>query len=456
MATEGEPLADWQRPELRAALARRDISEVYRLLRRWGVSQRRIAACTGQSQSEVHDIVRGRAVRAYDVLARIADGLGIPREYLGLAPVPAYRGDRDGDAPNRDGHPGGDLEAGDESVKRRRFLANAAAAVLGEAALGSVTPVATVPPAAERVPHRIGLSDVARVEAITAELRGVDKRYGGGACRAMAVAHLSRAEALLPLPAADSVRDRLHRAMADLHCLAGWTAHDAGLLDHPRHHLLWAIEHAKVSGSRHDLVNALYRMGLVYLDRGAPDEALKLLQLAEVGVADTRSGLASAAVTSAQAWAYAALGRADRAVALIERAEERYAENREEANPPGWLRTFQADGPAGVHGQVYAMVSVEQPRYLNRALDTVRRAFNAKSPDTSRGRAVDLARLATLHLRAGDTEHGIRLGHSAVTAAQHFSSAKVRDRLRPLAAAAARVGGADGRDLARAVHRAVG
>src|SRR6478735_12267987 len=70
---------------MRAALAARDIAGVFRLLQRVGVSQRRIAALTGQSQSEISEILAGRHVVSYEVLARIADGLGVPRGQLGLA-----------------------------------------------------------------------------------------------------------------------------------------------------------------------------------------------------------------------------------------------------------------------------------------------------------------------------------------------------------------------------------
>jgi len=49
--------------EMRAALTARDIATVYRLLGRLGVSQRRIAQLTGQSQSEVCEILNGRQVR---------------------------------------------------------------------------------------------------------------------------------------------------------------------------------------------------------------------------------------------------------------------------------------------------------------------------------------------------------------------------------------------------------
>jgi transcriptional regulator with XRE-family HTH domain len=75
----------WGRPDMSTALGSRDIGSVYRLLQRHGVSQRRIAAMTGQSQSEISEILKGRRVVAYDVLLRIAEGLGVPRGFMGLA-----------------------------------------------------------------------------------------------------------------------------------------------------------------------------------------------------------------------------------------------------------------------------------------------------------------------------------------------------------------------------------
>ena len=46
----------WLRKDMRRYLAVRDIGSVYRLLQRLGVSQRAIAARTGQSQSEISEI----------------------------------------------------------------------------------------------------------------------------------------------------------------------------------------------------------------------------------------------------------------------------------------------------------------------------------------------------------------------------------------------------------------
>jgi hypothetical protein len=82
-----KPIPDWvwRAEDMTAALAERDIPAVYVILLRQGLSQRRIAARTGQAQSEICEILAGRRVAAYDVLVRIADGLGAPRGLLGLA-----------------------------------------------------------------------------------------------------------------------------------------------------------------------------------------------------------------------------------------------------------------------------------------------------------------------------------------------------------------------------------
>ncbi|MGH3978449.1 MAG: helix-turn-helix domain-containing protein [Pseudonocardiaceae bacterium] len=59
-----------------AALAAQDVATVYRRLAEAGISQHQIARRTGQSQSEVCEILQGRKVGMYDVLARICEGWG--------------------------------------------------------------------------------------------------------------------------------------------------------------------------------------------------------------------------------------------------------------------------------------------------------------------------------------------------------------------------------------------
>jgi transcriptional regulator with XRE-family HTH domain len=76
----------WARPDMRQALANHDLQTVFRLMQRHGLPQRAIAALTGLAQSDVSAIVCGRRqIMAYGVLERLAQGLGLPRGWLGLA-----------------------------------------------------------------------------------------------------------------------------------------------------------------------------------------------------------------------------------------------------------------------------------------------------------------------------------------------------------------------------------
>ncbi|MBV9012118.1 MAG: helix-turn-helix transcriptional regulator [Pseudonocardiales bacterium] len=122
-------LAFFETDEMRSALAARDIGMVYRYLRRLGISQRHMAGLTGQSQSEVSEILRGRQVSNVWVIERIADGLGVPRAWLGLS----YGEERTESPPA--------TEEVDEDVKRRVLIAEALAAALGKVLLGMGEPI---------------------------------------------------------------------------------------------------------------------------------------------------------------------------------------------------------------------------------------------------------------------------------------------------------------------------
>ena len=86
------PAWAWSRPEVRAALADRDVGILLRAVQQYtGASQSRIAVAVGLLQGRVSEIVRGaRSVTALESFERIADGLSMPddaRMLLGLAPV---------------------------------------------------------------------------------------------------------------------------------------------------------------------------------------------------------------------------------------------------------------------------------------------------------------------------------------------------------------------------------
>ncbi len=238
-------------PAMRAALAARDISQVYRLLNEAGVAQRTIAALVGQSQSEVSEIIKGRQVQAYDVLERICTGLGASRAAMGLS-FGAYPGDS----------PVAELSEEDEAeVLRRQFdhlLAMAGVAVLGTAVpgLGKVLSPAALPSGRPlAVPARIGHTDVEAIRDLTTTVAKAARTVGGQAGPACSLADW--ADRCLTAKASDEARKALLSALADLHVIAAWCCHDSYAPVAAHQHFARAVELATQAGDNYRASYAL-------------------------------------------------------------------------------------------------------------------------------------------------------------------------------------------------------
>jgi len=437
----------WEEQEMRNALAAREVSSIYKQLRRKGVSQRQIAAMTGQSQSEVSEILKGRQVMAYDVLVRIADGLGVPRGYMGLAydEATAQRVAVTRETPEAE-EP--------ENVKRRKFLAHAAAVAVGAHVLGADSGSWVSSPVLTPAPGRIGMTDVRQVEAATRALRSLDYQYGGGFCRDAVVAQLSWGQQMLNSSGTEIVRQRLHVALADLHNLAGWTSFDVGLIDSARNHFGRALELAKAGESDELVANILYRMGRVYLHKEAPDDALKMFQLGQIAAQQSGSELAVAVICANQAWAYAMMGHEDQTMQLIGRTRDEFA-RANHGDAAAWVKFFNEDDVYSMIGTVHTVLAQNvDARHTKYAIPALTRAIDSYGDDVARNKAFNLSSLATNHLLDGDIDHGAKVGIQAVDLAQHLKSKRVRDRLEPLRIEAdKRRNYADARDLSDLIGR---
>jgi transcriptional regulator with XRE-family HTH domain/tetratricopeptide (TPR) repeat protein len=434
----------WNDPEMKQILADRDIAAVYRQLRRVGISQRHIAAMTGQSQSEVSEILKGRQVMAYDVLARIADGLGIPRGYMGLAYDPVT-------ATSMVGPPDNALSEEDEAVKRRKLLAHGAAVMFGTAVLGADRDEWLPSPAQTPTPSNIGLSDVKQVEAATRAMRALDHQFGGGTCRDAVVAQLSWAERLLGASGKEEVRQRLFRALGDLQNLAGWATFDVGLVDSSRSHYATALEYAKQANDSDLLSNIMYRIGRLYLDQREPSDALKWFQLGQLAAQDAGSELAVSIMCGNEAWAYAMVGDEAQAYKLLRRAEDERARVNMNDAPPWaqWTHTSAS------WGSTYHELSAVDPRHATIAIPAITEASVLHGEKLmSRGKAFDLTMLATCHLRQGEVDLGVQVGRQALTLAADVKSKRVTDRLKPLQLEAARrTNNSDAQDLSHTIEQ---
>ncbi len=414
----------WTDPALRRALARRDVPAVYRLLTAVGVTQRRLAELTGQAQSEVSEVLHGRQVQSYDVLARIADGLGVPRGWMGLA----YDG----------GTPTPEREEVDEDMKRRNFLAVVGSIVFGKAVFGEPEPL-TLDEVVARFPQRVGMSDVRRLADTNARLRVLDRQIGGHAVREMAAATARGGEELLKAQADDHVRAQLQREVAATHQIAGWAAGDVGLVDHCRWHTTRALEHVKGDGER--TAEVLAAAGHMEKDHATANEGLKLFQLAQIAADRSPDPQVHAVLAGSMAAAYRELGHADDARAQLRIARERFAE----ADPDRSLPFFAFYGPG------YGLMAATEIKLgdLDAAHEDVTGALAARPAYDVRCNAMDTTVLATVLLNAGEVAEGVREAQRALMLAAEVGSRRVLDRLEPMERALAARRSSTAQDLAR-------
>jgi transcriptional regulator with XRE-family HTH domain len=408
----------WLRADMRAVLAARDIAGVFRLLQRVGVSQRRIAALTGQSQSEISEILGGRQVVSYDVLTRIADGLGVPRGQLGLAyddltaqmvgePMPAP-----------------------EDEDSRRLMARLTELSMGVA---SVDPQAFDQPVAPTwaTPERVGLADVARLEDMTARLRAMDHEHGGGATRDAVLSQLGWAQRLLGARVGEEAARALHLAVSELHLLAGWTSFDIGAIGPAKRHFYRALEHARFVDEPSLIAKALYCYARLDLHHRWAPHATQMLQMGEVAAQHSGFGRAVAMIQANLAWAYALSGDIRRAIDTIGRARDEFA-RAEHAEVPRWLTFFDSAELQALRGTTLAALSTMTPQQRSEAIERFSLSSALRELPQARQRAFELTALSWLLLDDGAVAQGIQVGNDAVTVAAGVRSQRVVDRLAPL------------------------
>ncbi len=395
---------------MRAALAQRDISTVYRLLTQTGIPQRTIAELVGQSQSEVSEILKGRQVQAYDVLVRICTGLDIPRELMGLA----YHGISESSDP-----PVG--EEVDEDVERRNLLAIAGAIVFGAPVFGDPHPM-TLRDVMLSPPKRIGAGDVAQFEQTVSRLNVLDREAGGMAAREALAATATTGEKLLSASAAPEVHQQMRYAVSETHRLAGWASGDVGLIDHCRYHMHKAFDFA--AGDPLRVAAVLASAADMEKHHGAPNDALKMLQLAEAGIEPDGDPQAAAVLAGLSASAFLSTGHSDIARQQVARSRRLFAD----ANPPDSLPFFSFYGPG--HG-LLAATTAKLADYDVARTDVINALRTRPSYDV-RCNALDTIVLATVALNAGETSTGIPQARQALSLVVGLGSQRARDRLAPM------------------------
>lgn len=153
--------------------------------------------------------------------------------------------------------------AAENSQARQRFLEHAARIMVGA-------------PTSDWLPASVPTSRIAptEVRARTRALRALDQQYGGIACRASVLEHLTAVEPQIVLGDAET-----WTAVAEVHELAGWTAFDSGLPGVALPHFERALTLARQAENESLIASVLTRAGRMFLHHNAPQEALKAFQL---------------------------------------------------------------------------------------------------------------------------------------------------------------------------------
>lgn len=273
---------------------------------------------------------------------------------------------------------------------------------------------------------------VKQLRAMTAALRAVDYRYGGGSCRTQVQALLSWCDKAFAHSADTAVHDEFRRAIAELHALAGWTAFDAGLGGSAHRHFHLALHFAEDE----DLVaNIRYRMGRVHLHHGGPAEALGMFRLA--GFVAT-SHHTNAILAANQAWSHAEMGQRVSALALLGRAHDEFA-RADVDNAPPWAAFFDAHDLAGITGTIYtSLARTVDPDFARPAITSLRQAVTGYHDGMARSRTFALIALSLNHLVEGDADEAAAVAGLAVAQSGDVLSARTRKKLEPLHAEAGR------------------
>lgn len=409
----------------RQALARRDIAEVFRLLHDAGVSQAAIALATGQKPSDVSEIIHSaRQVQSIILLERIAEGLGVPRGWMGMAyePDPALMAQED---PQTD------------SIRDDNLLRHAATVLRGKPIFGPADPI-PVRNTPTPVPHQIGSADIDQLAATTKRLGRLASEFGGIPMTGALTAHARAGEALLGATMREQVRKQLLVELSDTHWVAGGAAASAGLRDLARQHFVRCMDLAGEAGEMLRAVRALDGLGRMELDIGQPNEALKLFQL---GAAAARSALPRSVLEYDCAWALGLLGEAKEAIAALRRADDSYCVASDEPRP--WEHF--ATALSHVEGRTYFALS---------RFDRATRALSAATDAASHAVGCTVSNsgmLATAQLRSGELRSGLHTAQQVIRLAKDLRSVSMRDGLKPLQEAAAARRDSACQDLAREV-----
>lgn len=265
----------------------------------------------------------------------------------------------------------------------------------------------------------------------------------GGQARA-SVQLAGWAEQWLGADASEAVRRELLAELAHLHVITAWCCHDGGAVARSHYHIGRAVELATAADDSYEAAYALRHAGMMLVDRGAPNNGLKLLQLGDVRLSQAAPNHPLVPVVRSEihvmcAFALSQLGDSE---SVRAQAREHLAQSRDKWVPPN----AHAKGDMDL---VTGMTYLHLGRFdaAEAATASSVQTFT-QSGDRREGVVSDLM-LAHLHLQAGELR-GLVLAKSAIDEVARTRSGVARGVYLPtLIHTLDTRPGSDAKDLAR-------
>lgn len=289
-------------------------------------------------------------------------------------------------------------------------------------------------PAPNQPGTRLGLSDVARIEATTDAFRELDNAHGGGLSRLAVVGQLQHVTHLTRTGTYTEETGRaLFVAVAELASVAGWMTHDAGAHADAQNYLLLGLQAAKQAGPGGagiggHLMNCLARQAN---HLGRTDDALDLVQAAQYGTRKLRSGRLRALLCSLEARSHAALGHIEEMTRATGAAEQALADE-DTTTTPGWAAWFDLAEFRVTAGVCEFEAAEHAPGRIGNAINLIAQGTTDRPTDRVRSRAFDQIALARAYVRADEPEAASTATAAALNLMGTITSTRVGDRLREL------------------------
>ena len=286
-------------------------------------------------------------------------------------------------------------------------------------------------PASTTVTHSgsrsVGQPDIDTIREMTATYRRLDNQYGGGHARNTVARYLD--QEVTPL-LTDGRYDhttgqRLLSATAELAQLAGWQAYDTAEHSIAQRYLVLALDLARAAGDTGLGTEIIAAMSHQATYLGHTNTGVDLARAA--GKTARQAGVpvlvAEALVMEAHAHATA---RDQRACATALHRAEQALDQADRSTDPQWISYFDEAYLSAKFGHCFHTLgqSTHAERFAARSLQMDNRYV--------RGRAFNLALLASVHAQQGDPDRACAIRAEALTVAKDLQSARAVRYLRDL------------------------